>query len=97
MCTSTALLPSGLNYNTFEPLARTNYVLWKAQARSQIPGTGLYGYIDRTIEEPSKTITAKDKDGKYQVISNPTYTPWLVQDQQIVSHLLCNLYKEVLI
>ena len=75
MSTSAAPASSGLNYNISEPLTRTNYVRWRAQARSQIMGSGLYGYIDQTTAEPPKLITTKDKDGKDQVITNPHMPP----------------------
>ena len=65
----------GLNYTTSEPVNRSNYILWKAQARSQIMGARLYGYIDQSTPEPTKTIVTKNSDGKEETVPNPAYNP----------------------
>lgn len=53
-------------------------------------------YLDDKIKPLSKTITLTKEDKKMEVMLNPEYTTWIIQDQQVRAHLMNSLSKEVL-
>lgn len=67
----------GLSSQVTEKLTKENYLLWRAQILPQFLGVGLYGYLDGSIPALEKLITAKDKEGKDQTITNPAYEAWV--------------------
>lgn len=73
--------------------------MWEAQVSSMLRGAQLDGYILPTAAPPSAFIEPADVDPatgkKGEPFSNPEYTKWVAQDQQILSYLIGSLSKEI--
>jgi hypothetical protein len=63
-----------------EKLNGDNFLLWQAQILPDIRGAQLYGYLDGTVVEPPKEMTAKGAGGKEMLVLNPEYGRWIAQD-----------------
>jgi hypothetical protein len=61
-----------------------------------VRGTQLMPFLDGTKEMPEEYIIIEKQDKTQEKVSNPEYTAWLVQDQQLLSYLNSTLSKEVL-
>jgi hypothetical protein len=79
-----------------EKLIRDNYMLWKAQVLPTVRGAQLMGYLDGTLEVPSKTVEIEKSDKTKQTIPNEAYSTWVAKDQQLLAFLLNSITKEVL-
>ena len=52
------------------------------------------GYLDGTIVAPAKLVPSSTTDG-VDLVSNPAYDRWYVQDQQVLSGLLSSMSEEI--
>ncbi|KAA8528425.1 hypothetical protein F0562_035780 [Nyssa sinensis] len=88
------------NLPTFNPsssinltkLTRLNYPTWKATMLPYLKGQKVYEYIDGTVQQPTKTITASDGS----TTPNPSYDIWETQDNLILSCINSSFSDEVL-
>ncbi|KAF0904762.1 hypothetical protein E2562_037002 [Oryza meyeriana var. granulata] len=97
---STLASSAVLGHPISEKLSRDNFLVWRAQVLRAVRGAQLTGYLDGTKEVPSPTITVEKKVGDQvvkELVNNPAYTQWIVQDQQVLGYLLSTLLQEVLV
>ncbi|CAA0809936.1 Unknown protein [Striga hermonthica] len=103
--TTSSTISSSSSTTTFAPipvhhavrlrLSKTNYTLWRAQLLPFLRGSDLLGYLDGSIAAPSKYVPSSTAEGA-ELISNPAYTRWYNQDQQILSGMLSSITEEML-
>jgi hypothetical protein len=79
-----------------EKLSRTNHAMWKAQILAAVRGARLVSHLTGDSPAPAKQITAK-VDNKDTLVPNPEHEEWLAKDQQVLSFVLGNLGREVLV
>ena len=71
-------------------LTSENYLLWKAQIVPYLKGQHLYGYLDGSTPTPPQSLTV-EADRGVQVIQNPDFGHWYLQDQMILSAIISSL------
>lgn len=91
---ATALAPLGPQVT--EKLTRDNYVLWKAQVLPPITEAQLLGILEGSIKDPPEILEIIKDDKSKETVSNPAYSTWLAQDQQILAFLFNSVTKDAL-
>ena len=76
-------------------LTRDNYLLWKAQIVPYLKGQHLFGFLDGTRLAPLPVLTST-ADGAAQIIPNPEFQQWHLQDQMLLSALISSLSETIL-
>ena len=76
-------------------LTYENYLLWKAQIVPYLKGQHLYGYLDGSTPAPPQSFTI-EVDGDVQVIQNPDFGHWYLQDQMILSAIISSIFECIL-
>lgn len=71
--------------------------MWRAQVLPAIRGARLFGLLDGSVAEPPTMITIKKADNSEEQEENPAYVQWIAQDQQVLSHLMSSMTKEILV
>lgn len=81
-----------------ERLTRSNHLLWKAQVLFALKGAQLAGFIKPDANLPSTHLPpkpdAKDDD---PLVANPEFAIWEANDQTVLSYLLSNLGRDILV
>jgi SLT domain-containing protein len=72
-----------------------NYLLWKAQIVPYLKGQHLFGFLDGSRLAPLPVLTTAT-DGAAQVIPNPEFHQWHLQDQMPLSALISSLSENIL-
>ena len=72
-------------------LTYENYLLWKAQIVPYLKGQHLYGYLDGSTPTPPQSFTI-EANGDVQVIQNPDFGHWYLQDQMILSAIISSIF-----
>jgi hypothetical protein len=76
-------------------LTKKNYLLWHAPLLPYLRSTNLMGYLDGSTPMPAKQVASSTAAGA-ELVSNPAYTAWYNQDQQLLSGLLSSMVVDVL-
>jgi hypothetical protein len=84
---SSVLADNSLDRSVAEKLTPDNFLVWRAVIMLAVRGARLVGYLDGTIQAPSKE----------DVFENPAYVAWNEKDQQLMSYLLGSISREVLV
>uniref|UniRef100_A0A2N9HGH7 CCHC-type domain-containing protein n=1 Tax=Fagus sylvatica TaxID=28930 RepID=A0A2N9HGH7_FAGSY len=96
--TSTPIIPHSLtqvHHLITIKLTQDNYLLWKAQIVPYLKGQHLFGFLDGTRLAPLPVLTTT-ADGAAQVIPNPEFQQWHLQDQMLLSALISSLSETIL-
>uniref|UniRef100_A0A2N9F027 Reverse transcriptase Ty1/copia-type domain-containing protein n=1 Tax=Fagus sylvatica TaxID=28930 RepID=A0A2N9F027_FAGSY len=96
--TSTPIIPHSLtqvHHLITIKLTRDNYLLWKAQIVPYLKGQHLFGFLDGSRLAPLPVLTTT-ADGDAQVIPNPEFQQWHLQDQMLLSALISSLSENIL-
>ena len=96
--TSTPIIPHSLtqvHHLITIKLTRDNYLLWKAQIVPYLKGQHLFGFLDGTRLAPLPVLTST-ADGAAQIIPNPEFQQWHLQDQMLLSALISSLSETIL-
>jgi hypothetical protein len=79
-----------------EKLSRENFILWKAQVMPSIRGANLVAILTGKSPAPAQTMEVIKDDKSKQIVLNPEYEMWMVQDQRLLAYIFNSLSAEVL-
>jgi hypothetical protein len=92
MSTASASIP--IHHAITIKLTKKNYLLWRAQLLPYLRSTNLIGYMDGSIPALAKQVASSTTAGA-DLVSNPVYTVWYNQDQQLLSSMAEDVLHDV--